>query len=252
MQLKGIVTFFPGWYRNMILNHVKCITPMRPACIGVVFLLEHLPVKKRKVPLVLKWIRNAWPFFCVQMSLVITAANCLTTEDNVLNCFNKTELPGMQELTDPDIIECPKSRQRRRGPGRRHRDQGTTCELALNGLELFVKFTEKSHYYNVAEIMDTHIMLNNAYKKCHSAIKQADIRDMFAKASKKVNPTQMDITEEITIEDDNPRPSTQREPEPQAGSFPLNMKQSIWQMTLYLPCLIHTRTKTLWLLILRQ
>ena len=65
--------------------------------------------------------------------------------------------------------------------------------------------------------MDTHIMLNNAYKKCHSAIKQADIRDMFAKASKKVNPTQMDITEEITIEDDNPRPSTQREPEPQAG-----------------------------------
>ena len=51
---------------------------------------------------------------------------------------------------------------------------------ALNDLELFVKFTEKSRYYNVAEVMDTHIMLNNAYKKRHSAIKQADIRDMFA------------------------------------------------------------------------
>ena len=48
---------------------------------------------------------------------------------------------------------------------------------ALNCLELFVKFTEKSHYYNVAEVMDTHIMLNNAYKKRHSAIKQADIKD---------------------------------------------------------------------------
>ena len=58
-------------------------------------------------------------------------------------------------------------------------------------------------------------MLHNTYKKHHSAIKQADIRDILAKASKKVNPTQ--ITEEITIEDDNPRPSTQREPEPQAG-----------------------------------
>ena len=40
---------------------------------------------------------------------------------------------------------------------------------------------------------------------------------MFVKSSKKVNPTQMDITKDITIEDDNPRPSTQREPEPQAG-----------------------------------
>ena len=85
---------------------------------------------------------------------------------------------------------------------------------ALNCLELFVKFTEKSHYYNVAEVIDTHIMLNNAYKKHHSAIKQADIRDMFAKASKKVNLIQMDITKEITIEDDNTRPSIQRETEP--------------------------------------
>ena len=56
------------------------------------------------------------------------------------------------------------------------------------------------------------MMLNNAYKKRHSAIKQADIRDMFAKTSKKVKPTQMDITKEITIEDDNSRLSTQREP----------------------------------------
>ena len=50
-----------------------------------------------------------------------------------------------------------------------------------------------------------------------NVIKQADVRDMFAKVSEKVKPTQMDITEKITIEDDNPRPSTQREPEPQAG-----------------------------------
>ena len=85
---------------------------------------------------------------------------------------------------------------------------------ALNGLELLVKFTEKNHYYNVTEVVDTHIMLNNAYKKRHNAIKQADIRDMFAKTSKKVNPTQMDITEEITIEDDNTTPSIQRRPEP--------------------------------------
>ena len=41
---------------------------------------------------------------------------------------------------------------------------------------------------------------------------------MFAKASKKVNPTQKDITKEITIEDDNTMPSTQRGSEPRAGS----------------------------------
>ena len=83
-QVKCITPMRPAcidWYRSMTLNQVKCIIPMRPeACIGIEFLLEHLPVK-RKVSLVLKWIRNAWSFFGVQMPLVITSANCLLLEN---------------------------------------------------------------------------------------------------------------------------------------------------------------------------
>ena len=54
----------------------------------------------------------------MQMPLVITAANCLMTEDDVTEWLQQdSDLPGVQELTDTDIIECPKSAERRQGLG---------------------------------------------------------------------------------------------------------------------------------------
>ena len=52
------------------------------------------------------------------------------TEDNVTKLLQQdSDLPRVQELTDTDIIECPKSAERRQGPERRYRDRGATCEL---------------------------------------------------------------------------------------------------------------------------
>ena len=54
---------------------------------------------------------------------------------------------------------------------------------------------------NAAEAMNLHIILNECYTKRHSAIKQADIRDMFKKVNKHVDPS----------------PATLRSPSPQPG-----------------------------------
>ena len=53
------------------------------------------------------------------------------TEDDVTEWLQQdSDLPGVQELTNAHIIECPKSAERRPGPGRTLRDQGATCALA--------------------------------------------------------------------------------------------------------------------------
>ena len=74
-----------------------------------------------------------------------------------------------------------------------------TWSEAITGLESFVKFAERSTHYNAAEVMNLHIILNECYTKWHSAIKQADIRDMFKKMNKHVDPS----------------PATLRSPSPQ-------------------------------------
>ena len=98
------------------------------------------------------------------------------------------ELQQVEEHTDEDIIKCLESRRCVRGGEKNH-------------MECFVKFAEKSHSYNIAEVMKLHILLKDCHTKRQKDIKQTDTRDLFRKAARKVEST--------------PRPKEhQREPQP--------------------------------------
>ena len=51
-------------------------------------------------------------------------------------------------------------------------------------LEGFMRFVEQSPHYNASEVMQFHIAYNFLQKKANSC-KQADIRELFARASQR-------------------------------------------------------------------
>jgi hypothetical protein len=62
-----------------------------------------------------------------------------------------------------------------------------TWKQASEFISKFVEFAESSSHYTAAEVMNLHILLNTFYQKRASAMKQAELRDMFKKASKSVS-----------------------------------------------------------------
>ena len=52
-------------------------------------------------------------------------------------------------------------------------------------LEGFMRFVEQSPHYNASEMMQFHIAYNNVLQKKVSFCKQADIRELFARASQR-------------------------------------------------------------------
>ena len=49
-------------------------------------------------------------------------------------------------------------------------------------LEGFMRFVEQSPHYNASEVMQFHIAYNNFLQKKANSCKQADIRELFARA----------------------------------------------------------------------
>ena len=112
------------------------------------------------------------------------------------------ELQGVEEHTDEDIMQSVLN------PTKVEEDvleeeKRITWSEAVYHLECFVKFAEKSHSYNIAEVMNLHTILKDCHTKRQKDIKQADIRDLFRKAAIKVEST--------------PRPKEQQR-EPERGS----------------------------------
>jgi hypothetical protein len=62
-----------------------------------------------------------------------------------------------------------------------------TWKQASEFISKFVEFAESNSHYTVAEVINLHILLNTFYQKRASAMKQADLRDMFKKASNSVS-----------------------------------------------------------------
>ena len=52
-------------------------------------------------------------------------------------------------------------------------------------LEEFMRFVEQSPHYNASEVMQFHIAYNNFLQKKANSCKQADIRELFARASQR-------------------------------------------------------------------
>ena len=56
---------------------------------------------------------------------------------------------------------------------------------ASEGLKTFVKFAEKSKHYDVAEVMNLHIIQKSFCQKRAQSMKQVNIPTMFKRAQKK-------------------------------------------------------------------
>ncbi|MEE6519055.1 hypothetical protein FKM82_030504 [Ascaphus truei] len=69
-----------------------------------------------------------------------------------------------------------------------------TWRQATEFIQKFVEFAECNSHYNATEVMNLHIIQNSFYQKKAASIKQADLRDMFKRASQKVFSTPVTTT----------------------------------------------------------
>jgi DDE superfamily endonuclease./Tc5 transposase DNA-binding domain./CENP-B N-terminal DNA-binding domain. len=115
------------------------------------------------------------------------------TEDDVEDWIDADkELPVAEEFTDEQLIQSASTpdmpevvdaveEDDEEGPKKIY-----TWKQATEFISKFVEFAESNSHYTAAEVMNLHVLLNTFYQKRASAMKQADLRDMFKKASKSV------------------------------------------------------------------
>ena len=113
----------------------------------------------------------------------------------------------VQEVTDENIVEMlctpPQPVQQFSEDEEEEREKMTWKEEQAS-LETFIRFVEQSAHYNSSEVMSFHIAYNNFLKKKANSCKQADIRELFARASKRSAPAAISSPDEPSpMEDDS-------------------------------------------------
>lgn len=106
--------------------------------------------------------------------------------------------PIEEELSDEAIIQTllsPKEAQETESD----EDVATsttriTWSDASDALNKFVKFAETSKHYNIAEVMNLHIIRNTFLKKRNQSKQQVDIASMFQRAQKKTTQDTMSVS----------------------------------------------------------
>jgi len=115
------------------------------------------------------------------------------TEDDVEDWIDADkEMPVVEEFTDEQLIQSvstsdmPEVIEANEEEYEEEPKKIYTWKQASEFISKFVEFAESNSHYTTAEVMNLHVLLNTFYQKKASAMKQADLRDMFKKASKSV------------------------------------------------------------------
>ena len=121
-------------------------------------------------------------------------------------CLEERE-PVVQEMTDENIVEMlrtpPQPVQQFSEDEEKEREK-MTWKVGQEYLEKFIRFVEQSAHYNSSEVTSFHIAYNNFLKKKANSCKQADIRELFARASKRSAPAAISSPDEPSpMEDDS-------------------------------------------------
>ena len=77
--------------------------------------------------------------------------------------------------------------------------QKKTWKQAQEAFTTLLNFMESSHYYNSSEVMKFQVLYNQFLQKKASSCKQADIRQLFARAAQRAS---------VDVDDPSPMPSS--------------------------------------------
>ena len=108
--------------------------------------------------------------------------------------------PTLQKLTDEAIVSMlcmPTSIAEHESEGEDEKVK-VSWKSAQDSLENFIKFMESNSYYNSSEVMTMHILYNKFLTKKASSWKQADLRQMFARAAQCSAPVADDLVPWLT------------------------------------------------------
>ena len=95
--------------------------------------------------------------------------------------------PVVQEVTEENIVEMLRTppepaQQFSEGEDEQEERERMSWKQGQDHLEGFMCFVEQSPHYNASEVMQFHIAYNNFLQKKANSCKQADIRELFARA----------------------------------------------------------------------
>ena len=114
--------------------------------------------------------------------------------------------PVVQELTDEAIVamlRTPTQTAEQESDGEEEEKERTTWKQAHEWLTTFLKFTQSSLYYNSSKFMSVQILYNKFLSKKASSCKQADLRQLFARAAQRTT----DVSSPME-DDPSPKPSS--------------------------------------------
>ena len=130
-----------------------------------------------------------------------------------IRSVDSTELeegePVVQEVTDENIVEMLHTppqpiQQFSEGEDEEEEKEKMTWKEGQEHSEKFIRFVEQSPHYNSSEVMSFHIAYSSFLKKKANSCKQADIRELFARASRRSAPAAISSPDEPSpIEDDS-------------------------------------------------
>ena len=120
----------------------------------------------------------------------------------------------VQEVTDENIVEMLRTppqpvQQFSEGEDEEEEREKMTWKEGQEHLEKFIRFVEQSPHYNSSEVMSFHIAYSSFLKKKANSCKQAGIRELFARASKRSAPAAISSSDELSPmeEDSSPKAS---------------------------------------------
>ena len=121
--------------------------------------------------------------------------------------------PVVQEVTDENIVEMlripPQPLQQfSEGEDEEEEREKMTWKEGQEYLEKFIRFVEQSPHYNSSEVISFHTAYSSFLKKKANPCKLADIRELFARASKRNAPAAISSPDEPSPMEDDSNPKT--------------------------------------------